>query len=285
MFPTPNRGFAPPKVPAPLRSGKPGRTWYPAASEIPEWAGTGWGGVAPSHPPSSSGQRPHGRTVFPAQIGATHPNQEPPARPRPRPGPSLLLPSPGTLQIWRFGRIRSGFHSGGLEGRWERATPNLPVIGPAKVRGWCLGPRVPISTGVARLGSWPGKVRRPGVGEAGRPAGAAGVALSSGRDLLSPQGSEEGAAQEGSGSALARAVTLHPAWGTEGLPLGRGHSPSWRHPGAAGAGGRKVERALGPGSAARESRRRLRRRPSRLPAAAPPALPFPGVAPAPSIRP
>lgn len=52
-----------------------------------------------------------------------------------------------------------------------------------------------------------------------------------------------------------------------------GHSPSWRRPGT-------LLGTLGPGSAAHPARR-----PSRPPAASAPALPFPGAAPAPSIRP
>lgn len=108
---------------------------------------------------------------------------------------------------------------------------------------------------------------------------ATGVAQSSSGDLPSPPGSEEGAAREGSGRARRSLSPWPEVW--RGCP--GGHSPSWRRPGAAGAGGRQVERALGQGSAARQSRRR--RRPSRPPAAVPPALPFPGAAPAPSIRP
>lgn len=77
------------------------------------------------------------------------------------------------------------------------------------------------------------------------------------------------AAQAGSGWAR-RSLSLWPG-ARRGCP--GGHSPSWRRPGAVGAGGRQMERALRPGSAARESRHR--HRPSQPPAAVPPALPFP----------
>lgn len=69
----------------------------------------------------------------------------------------------------------------------------------------------------------PGLLNRKGKEEVGgrwdrtaRPA--AGVDLSSGQDLLSPLGGEEGVAQDGSGRA--RAAALTPAWGAEGLPPG-----------------------------------------------------------------
>lgn len=110
--------------------------------------------------------------------------------------------------------------------------PKLSVTRPAKVAG-------DGGKGLPRTGSshflgvapapGPGKVRRLGEAEAVWPACAAGVALSSGRDLLSPPGSE-GGAQEGSGSALARAVAFLQAWGAEGLPRGGTH----RHGGAPG---------------------------------------------------
>ena len=90
----------------------------------------------------------------------------------------------------------------------------------------------------------------------------------------------EGVAQRGAARLWLRLSLSSRPGGAEGLhPWRGGHSPSCRHPGAARAGGRKVERTLGLGSAERESRRR--RRPSRPPAAAPPGPSLPRRCPSP----
>jgi len=102
-------------------------------------------------------QRPHGRTDFP------DPHQRDPFQPRER-----LSPAPGEtqtrarpisappatqnpgrpLRIWRnLGESDQVFTKGSWRREGERATPNLSMIGPAKVRGWCLRARVPIFSG------------------------------------------------------------------------------------------------------------------------------------------
>ena len=151
VFLTPNRWPAPPKVPEPLRSGKSGKARYPATSEVP-----GWAPEASLHP-ANLRPAPTRRTDFP------DPHQRDPFQPRER-----LSPAPGEtqtrarpisappatqnpgrhLKIWRnLGESDQVFTKGSWRREGERATPNLSMIGPAKVRGWCLRARVPIFSG------------------------------------------------------------------------------------------------------------------------------------------
>lgn len=58
------------------------------------------------------------------------------------------------LRTWRnLGESDQVFTEGSWRREGERATPNLSMIGPAKVRGWCLRARVPIFSrwGLPRL--------------------------------------------------------------------------------------------------------------------------------------
>lgn len=233
MFPTPKSGPAPPKVPAPLRSGKlevasPREHGILLLQKSQDRLWSGWEEAAPSHPPNL---RPAPTQAY----SLPRPTSARPIRTRER-----LSPGPGETQVQArpisappvAQNPERPYGSGSLGGSDQVFTKGgagkeKGKGHPESVRDWSRKSEgvVPGNESSHLLGGcpgfWPRKVRRrPGEGEAGRPARATGVALSSGRDLLSPPRSEEGAAQEGSGSALALAVALIRTWGAEGLPPG-----------------------------------------------------------------
>ena len=152
VFLTPNRWPAPPKVPEPLRSGKPGRARYPATSEVP-----GWAPEAPFHPanlcpaPTRADRLPR---PAPARSISTNPFRLSPAAGETQTRARPISAPPATQNLGRPLRIRRNlgesdqvFTKGSWKREGERATPNLSMIGPAKVRGWCLRARVPIFSG------------------------------------------------------------------------------------------------------------------------------------------
>lgn len=128
-FLTPNRWPAPPKVPEPLRSGKPGKARYLATSEVP-----GWAPEAPFHPAN----------LCPAPARADRLPRPAPARPISTKGTPLSSPwrdpDPGQAHLrsshdsepWetltdlaQLGGIRSGFSLRGAGEEKGRGPPRI----------------------------------------------------------------------------------------------------------------------------------------------------------------